>query len=138
MACSYFAPDLPVETDVQKSVWLARFKSNLYNSPCIQQKCSSVCLPGNPVLSSACKSCLERNNCKGTRNCLNCLGVQMSDLEVFNNVYNCTVPDSNQPLSITLYIMAALIIIVLFIGVVTFLLRKNRIISELSESSEFR
>lgn len=98
-ACEVFDPHLPHQTADEQTVWLARWTSNLLNSSCLQDRCSTVCLPGHSPLSIGCLTCLQRQGCSGTYNCLHCLGGNPETLTQFEPVYQCTV-DSVAPATV--------------------------------------
>lgn len=125
MACEVFDPELPHGTPQEQTIWLNRWTSNLLNSACLQDMCSTVCLPGHSPLSSACLTCLERQKCSGTLRCLQCLGRNPDTLNDFEPVYRCTV-DAVSPVTVTASIIAGVLGFLLLVALVYFLLYKTR------------
>lgn len=125
MACQVFDPHLPHDTPPEQTVWLNRWTSNLLNSACLQDMCSTMCLPGHSPLSSGCLTCLERQSCTGTLSCLQCLGRNPDTLNEFEPVYRCTVA-SVSPSTVTAGIVAAVLGLLLLFALVYFVLYKTR------------
>lgn len=122
MACAAFSPHVlaPIETPEEQALWLAQFQTNLLSSACIQDFCSTVCLPGNSPLGAACKQCLAQAGCAGTKACLDCLGENPATLQEFEPVYACTsqaLPPSTTVSMIIGIVMGTLFVVALVLTI---------------------